>query len=123
MTYKDKLIALVGVSANKSKMGYKMFEDLLQNGFNVKGVNPKNGVILGQRIYRNLSELEDKPDIVVVVVKPEITEKIIDDVNNAGIKKIWMQPGSESENAIKKALNYGMEVIYGKCFMSENGLW
>ncbi|MCM8817116.1 MAG: CoA-binding protein [Candidatus Omnitrophica bacterium] len=123
MTYKDKLIALVGVSANKSKMGYKMFEDLLQNGFNVKGVNPKNGVILGQRIYRNLSELEDKPDIAVVVVKPEITEKIIDDVNNAGIKKIWMQPGSESENAIKKALNYGMEVIHGKCFMSENGIW
>ncbi|HPP08552.1 MAG TPA: CoA-binding protein, partial [bacterium] len=71
--YKNKRVALVGVSADQSKMGYKMFEDLLQNGFNVFGVNPKNGIILKQRIYTSLEEIKPLPDLVVTVVKPEIT--------------------------------------------------
>lgn len=121
--YKDKTIVLVGVSTDRTKMGYKMFEDLLSNGFKVKGINPKNGVILNQHIYKSISEVGIVPDIVVIVVKPEITEKIVDDAHNAGVKTIWMQPGSESERAIKKAKDYGMNVVYGKCFMSENGIW
>ncbi|HOK79742.1 MAG TPA: CoA-binding protein [bacterium] len=121
--YKNKRVALVGVSADQSKMGYKMFEDLLQNGFNVFGVNPKNGIILKQRIYTSLEEIKPLPDLVVTVVKPEITLTIIEQCHNLGIKQIWMQPGSESEQAIKKAKDYGIEVRHRKCFMSENGIW
>ncbi|MCM8815617.1 MAG: CoA-binding protein [Candidatus Omnitrophica bacterium] len=121
--YKSMLIALAGVSTDKTKIGYKMFEDLLASNFNVRGINPKNGEILGQKIYRNLFELEQTPDIVVIVVKPEIAEKVVDDAGKKGVKKIWFQPGAESDAAIKRALDYGMWVSYGKCFMSENGIW
>ncbi|HPO51764.1 MAG TPA: CoA-binding protein [bacterium] len=121
--YKDKKIALVGVSSDQSKIGYKIFEDLLANNFNVVGVNPKNGLILQQHIYTSLKEIKPLPDLVVTVVKPEITLTIIEQCHNLGIKQIWMQPGSESNQAIEKARIYGIEVKYGKCFMSENGIW
>ncbi len=116
-------IALVGVSSDKNKFGYKIFEDLLANGFKVKGINPRNGEILNQRIYRNLAELEEIPDVVLTVVKPEVTEKVVEEAHHLGIKRIWMQPGSQSELAIEKAQKYGIEVTYGKCFMRENGIW
>lgn len=117
------MIALFGVSTDRNKIGYKMFHDLLAHGFNVRGINPKNGEILGYHIYKSISELNIKPDIAVIVVKPEITERLIDEIYKAGIKNIWMQPGSESEIAIKKAQDYGIKVVYGKCFMSEKGIW
>lgn len=121
--YKNKKIALVGVSADKNKIGYKMFEDLLASGFNVKGINPGDGKILGQKIYRTLSELEILPDMVITVVKPEITEKIVIECHRLGINNIWMQPGSESEEAVKKAREFNIAVTFNKCFMSENKIW
>lgn len=124
INYKEKNIALVGVSEDKNKMGYKMFVDLIASGFNVKGINPKNGEIEGHHIYKSLEEIKPVPDIVITVVKPEITEKIVEQAKLLlGIKSIWMQPGSESKDAIKKAIDYGITVKYGKCFMSENGIW
>ncbi|MCX7705222.1 MAG: CoA-binding protein [bacterium] len=117
------LVALVGVSTDRNKIGSKMFMDLTASGFTVKGINPKNGEISGHRIYRNLSELGTRPDIIITVVKPEITEKIIEEAKILGVGEIWMQPGSESKAAIEKAKNYGIRVTYGKCFMSENGIW
>ncbi|MGB9643350.1 MAG: CoA-binding protein [Candidatus Ratteibacteria bacterium] len=114
---------LLEYQQDQSKMAFKMFEDLLKNGFNVSGVNFKNGIIFKQHIYTSLEEIKPLPDLVITVVRPEITLNIIEQCHNLGIKHLWMQPGSESEQAIKKAQNYGIEVRHGKCFMSENGIW
>jgi len=48
--------------------------------------------------------------------------KKIDKCNELGIKYIWMQPGSESEKAISRARDYGIEVITA-CFMVNQRLW
>jgi hypothetical protein len=119
----EKEIAVVGVSENVEKYGFKIFKDLLENGYKVKGVNPKDGEILVRKIYKNLKELGTVPDLVITVVPPEITEQIVDECKEIGVKEIWMQPGSESENAVKKAKEYGISVIYNACFMVQHGLW
>lgn len=40
-----KEIAVVGVSENYQKFGFKIFRDLLKHGFNVVGVNPRGGMV------------------------------------------------------------------------------
>ncbi|MCM8798440.1 MAG: CoA-binding protein [Candidatus Omnitrophica bacterium] len=120
---REKEIVVVGVSEREEKFGHKIFRDLLNNGFKVKGVNPKNGEILGQKVYRSLKDLEIIPDLVITVVSPQITEKIIEECKDLGIKEVWMQPGSESEMAIKKAKEFGISVTYNACFMVENKIW
>jgi len=120
---REKEIAVVGVSKNEKKYGFKIFRDLLKAGFKVKGIHPKITEVLGQRIYPNLKSLEAKPDLVITVVPPEVTEKIVEDCKDLDIKEIWMQPGSESEDAIKKARDYGIKVIYNACFMVDNKIW
>jgi predicted CoA-binding protein len=123
MDIKEKEIAVIGVSNKEEKFGFKIFRDLLKAGFKVKGIHPKITEVLGQKIYHNLKSLETKPDLVITVVSPEITEKIVEDCKDLGIKEIWMQPGSESEIAIKKAKDYGIKVIYNACFMVEHKIW
>jgi len=123
MDIKEKEIAVIGVSNKEEKFGFRIFRDLLKRGFKVKGIHPKITEVLGQRIYANLKALETKPDLVITVVPPEVTEKIVDECSELGIKEIWMQPGSESEEAIQKSKTYGIKVTYKACFMVENGIW
>jgi len=112
-----KKIAVVGVSRDPSKYGHKVFQDLIKKGYDVYGVNPKQEPVLGRRIYPSLSQLPEKPDIVITVVPPAVTEKIVEECASLGIGLVWMQPGSESQEAIRKAELLGIRTIHDACIM------
>jgi len=114
---KEKKIAVVGVSRNEKKYGFKVFKTLLDNGFRVFAINPNADKILNQKVYPSLSSLPEKPDLVVTVTPPDVTEKVIDSCIGLGIDEVWLQPGSESENAIKKAEVNGINLVYNACIM------
>jgi uncharacterized protein len=120
---KEKEIAVVGVSHKEDKYGYRIFRDLLRAGYKVQGINPSNGEVLGRKISRKLSDLEKVPDLVITVVPPAVTERVVEDCRSLGIPEIWMQPGSESGAAIEKACQYGLETTHQSCFMVVQGLW
>lgn len=120
---KSTLIAVIGVSKDPVKYGHKIFHDLLKNNYNVIGINPKTKKILDQKIYPSLLSLSQIPDLVITVVPPQITQKIIEECNKLDIKNIWMQPGSESKKAIKLAQNYNLNLTYNVCLMIEQKLW
>lgn len=115
-------IAVVGVSDDASKYGHKIFRDLLNAGFPVKGVNPKGGFALGNQIYRSVSEIEKRPELVITVVPPAVTAAVVEECNRLGVKQIWMQPGSGSPEAAAKAADYGIKVTQA-CFMVQKGVW
>ena len=54
------------------------------------------------------------------MVHPEITEKILEEVKKLGIKKVWMQPGSESEKAIEYCEKNGIDLIHNACVIIQN---
>jgi len=119
----EKEIAVVGVSEREEKYGYKIFRDLIKHNFNVKGVNPRDGTILGRKIYKTLRDLESVPDLVITVVPHQVTERVVEDCKKMGVREIWMQPGSESEAAIKNAEDFGISVTHNACFMVHYGIW
>ncbi len=118
---REKVIAVVGVSRDEGKYGFKVFRDLMSKGMRVYGVNPNIDSLLGRKIYGRISEIPERVDIVVTVVPPEVTEKIVDECAQLGIGEIWMQPGSESERAIEKARRLGIRVTHSACIMMETG--
>jgi predicted CoA-binding protein len=118
-----KKIAVVGVSHKEERVSFRIFRDLVNAGFNVNGINPADGEMAGRKIYRNLKELESIPDLVITVVPPKVTERIVEECRELGIKEVWMQPGSESKTAVNKARDYGISVVYNDCFMVKNHIW
>jgi len=55
---------------------------------------------------------------ISVITPPAITELVVEAAAAAGVRMLWMQPGSESPEAIRKAEALGMEVIAGgPCFL------
>ncbi len=114
-----KKIAVVGATDNREKYGYKVYVDLKAKGYKVYGVNPRRPKIDGDETYASLKDLPEVPDLVVTVVPPHVTEEIVKQVKELGIKKIWMQPGSESEKAIEFCRRNNIKVIYNSCIMQE----
>jgi predicted CoA-binding protein len=116
---KENIFAVIGVSNDKKKYGNKVYLDLKSAGYIVYPVNPYVSSISGDRCYPNLKDLPMIPDVVDIVVPPKITEKIVKECYELGIDKVWMQPGSESENAILFCRENGLKILYGFCIMLE----
>lgn len=116
---KDNVIAIVGVSNNQNKYGYKVYQDLKNSGFKVYPVNKTSKLINGNDCFESLKQIPVKIDMVITVVKPEVTENILKEMFKLNIKKVWMQPGSESEEAINYCNEKGINVIHNACVMIE----
>lgn len=119
---KNKKIAVVGVSSDPQKYGHKIFFDLIKNGYNVYGINPKIDELNGIKIYPSLKDLPSKPDIVILVVPPDISNEVVKTAIDIGIKEIWFQPGSQSQKALEFAKAHNIKTITA-CFMVSNKLW
>ena len=109
--------AIVGASNDPSKYGHIVMKDLMEAGFSVVPINPKGGTILGERVYPSFEFYEDDIDIAVMVVPPGVTEKMVQECARAGIKRVWMQPGSESDAAVRFCEKHGIKCVHGQCIM------
>jgi predicted CoA-binding protein len=116
---KKNVFAVVGASRDPRKYGHQVYRDLRNGGFRVYCVNPNLEELLGDKCYSYLDVLPVKPDVVDVVVPPKVTEQVVKTCRRLGIRKVWMQPGSESEKAIEFCKENDIDVIYGVCVMIE----
>ena len=113
----QKSMAVVGVSRGGKKFGNTVLKDLKEKGYRGFAINPKAESIEGERCYPDLASLPETPDGVVAVVPPATTEEVVKQAHAAGIERVWMQQGSESEAAIRYCRDNGMTVIDGECIL------
>jgi predicted CoA-binding protein len=108
-----KTFAVVGASRDRGKYGNKVLRVYQQHGSKVYPVNPHAEEVEGLECYPDLKSLPEKVDGVSIITPPEVTEKVIQQAADLGITNVWMQPGAESDQAIRLAEQAGMNVIAG----------
>ncbi|HRZ43523.1 MAG TPA: CoA-binding protein [Bacteroidales bacterium] len=113
----QKHVAVAGVSRNKSKFGYIVFDHLKKSGYTVYPINPNVDEIADTRCYRDISSLPDTVTALVTVTKPEVTESLVKEAGAKGIGLVWMQQGSQNEAALKAAEEAGISVVQKRCIM------
>lgn len=116
---KKNIFAVIGVSRDITKYGRKVFEYLKKSGYTVYSINPNIDSVNESKCYSSLKVIPKTPDVVVFVVPPKITEENLIDCKNLGIKKVWMQPGSESNEAIRYCDENNFLVLHNVCIMME----
>jgi len=113
----QKKIAVVGVSRKKTKFGNAIYRELKQKGYHVFPVNPHINTFEGDTCYPDLLSLSEKVDAVVINVPPLQTEKVVREANSAGINKVWLQQGSQSEAAEKYCEENGIDYVSNECIL------
>ncbi|HRN85706.1 MAG TPA: CoA-binding protein [Candidatus Dojkabacteria bacterium] len=116
---KKNIYAVIGVSKNPEKYGHRVFKDLTSAGYDVYPVNPNETEILGHKVYTQLSDINEKIDVVIFVVPPHVTLEVLKEVNELGIKNVWFQPGSESPEALEYCETNDIKSIHDACIMIE----
>ena len=110
--------AVVGATTNEGKYGHRVLQDLHSAGFAVVGVNPKYKDIGGIPCYPSLGELPWHPDVLVIVVPPDVGIKVIEQAARLSMKKLWFQPGAESDEITTLAQKLNLTVNDpGTCIM------
>jgi hypothetical protein len=109
--------ALFGMSRAGNKFGNKVYRNLTSKGYRIFPIHPGTDSIQGITCWPDLAALPEKVDGAVLVVPPEQTERIVEKLAEADIKRVWMQPGAESKKAIQYCEEKGMSVIYQECVM------
>ena len=111
----SKVIAMVGASSRPNRPSHGVMKLLLDAGFNVIPVNPKETEVLGKRAYATLADVPEKIDIVDVFRRAEDTPAIADEAVTVGAKTLWLQLGISSDEAAEKASAAGLNVVMDRC--------
>lgn len=114
---RENVVAVVGASRDPEKWGYKLYKFFKSHYRKVYPVNPRANEIDGDKAYPSLSSLPELPDVVDIVVPPEVAREVVKEAIGLGVKRVWFQPGSEDDEAIRLCREAGVEVIYGACLM------
>jgi predicted CoA-binding protein len=109
----NERFAVVGASTDRAKYGNKVLRAYQQAGRDVVAINPKADEVEGTPAFPDLRSLPEAVDAVSIVTPPAVTEKIIEQAAEQGIRHVWMQPGAESHRAVELAAEHGMNTIAG----------
>ena len=112
----ERTIALVGVSQTRG-FGNMAFRELRKKGYQVYPLSHSATAVEGEKCYRSLDDLPGPVGGVLTVVPPAPTEKVVADCARLGIKRVWMQQGSESPEAIRLCHENGISVVHNACIL------
>jgi predicted CoA-binding protein len=116
-------IAVAGVSRAKTDAAANgIYKKLRESGHQVFPINPKAEEIEGDTCYPNVQSIPGGVDGVIIVTRPELTEKIVEDCVEAGVPRVWMHDNtfmdsSVSETAVETCRENDIVIIDGGCPM------
>lgn len=123
----QKRIAVVGVSDKRETGCNLAYNKFKENGYQVYAVNPRIASFQGDACYPDLTSIPEKPDAVFILANPRVTDLIVQQCVDLGIKHVWMhcmmgtKPGlaagmtSVSQEAVETCKANGIAVIPGSC--------
>ena len=120
----QKRIAVAGVSRDHSQhpAGNLIYRRLKSTGHDVFPVNPHMQTFEGDRCYPDVRSIPGGVDGVVIITRPETTERIVRDCSEAGVRRVWMhrsmaKGSSVSPEAAEYCRQHDISVIAGACPM------
>jgi len=113
----QRRLALVGVSRDGRGFGNVVRKELGARGYELRLVHPSASSIGGQACAARLADVAGHVDGVVLVTPPEATTVLVREAAEAGVRRVWMQQGAESDAAIRFCESSGLAAIHGECIL------
>lgn len=118
-------IAVVGMSRKLEKPAFSVPAYMKKQGYTIIPVNPLADLILKEKSYKNLLEIPDLVEVVLVFRPSEFALDIVKDVIQRNkrigdVKVIWLQLGIVNNEAKELAESDGIVFIQDKCMYVEH---
>lgn len=117
---KARRIAVVGLSPKPDRDSNRIARYLIDRGYEVIPVYPREETILGRKVYRSVKEISGGVDIVDVFRRGEDLPEVVDDALAAPAPALWFQLGCVHEESAARATAAGRTVVMDRCIMVEH---
>jgi predicted CoA-binding protein len=116
----SRTLAVVGLSAQWYRPSYFAAKYMQDHGYRIIPVNPRYSEVLGQKCYPDLRTIPEPIDIVDCFRKPGEIGPIADDAIAIRARVLWMQLGIVNEEAARRAVAAGLDVVMNRCVKIEH---
>ncbi len=125
--FSPKTIAVIGASADASKIGHIIFKNFAEGGFagKVYPVNPSAELILGNPAFKSVTEIPEEVELAIIVTPAKVVNKVLAECGTKKIKSVVIissgfkeigKEGTRLENDLKKTIEkYRLNVIGPNC--------
>jgi len=117
----SKIIVVVGLSPKEHRASNQVAKYMQNEGYKIVPIYPREEEILGEKVYRDLEEIDFRVDIVDIFRKSEDTPEVVKKaINLKGIKCIFLQEGIKNETSKQIANKANIFYVENKCIMIEH---
>ena len=107
-------LCLLGASQTTSKYGYKILAWYHAHSLPVIPINPSRcDINVGKTTYPTIASTSELPHPaetgLSIITQPSVTKDILKEAKEAGVKAVWLQPGSFD----REGLDYAVEEFEG----------
>ena len=117
-----RTIAVVGLSPKPDRDSYRVAAYLQQAGYRILPVHPEGGSILGEPVYRCLTDIpaSERVDVVDVFRRPDALPDLVPRVLAVGPRALWLQLGVTHAGAEQAAIEGGVDLVVDRCMLVEH---
>jgi predicted CoA-binding protein len=118
-------IAIVGLSADRTRPSHGVARALQRFGYRIIPVNPHVESVLGEPAVAALDQVADvlgtdeQVDIVDVFRRPVYVADIVADCIRLGMPALWLQEGVVDAVAAERAAQAGIFAVMDRCIFKE----
>lgn len=116
---RSRQIAIVGLSANWYRPSYFAAKYLKDHGYAITPVNPNYETVLDEKCYPDLLSIPHRVDVVDLFQRSGAVPPFVEQAIEIGAKVVWMQLGVVNEEAAKRAIEAGLDVVMNRCMKIE----
>jgi hypothetical protein len=122
----QKRFAFVGVSSHPKDFSRMLFREFQARNYQPVPVHPEAAEIEGVRCFAHLRDIQPPVNSVLVMTPPAVTNLLVPECVEAGIKRVWFYRGAGQGAVTTTALQVceanGIRTIPGECpFMFFDG--
>jgi predicted CoA-binding protein len=115
-------IAVLGIKEGDHRPAFFVPEYAQRAGFEIVPVPvyyPDATEMLGEPVYRTISEIPGDIDMVNVFRKPQDIPAHLDDIIAKRPKTVWFQLGIRNDEAAERLAKEGIDVVQDRCLLVE----
>lgn len=106
-----KTVAVIGASSNRNKFGNKALRAFERQGYSVLAINPNEKEVEGHRTYASVLDVPGDIDMATIYVPPRIGVQVIEQIARKGIPEVWLNPGADGAEVLRRARELGVHTI------------
>jgi uncharacterized protein len=106
-----RTVAVIGASSDRRKFGNKALRAFANQGYTVLAINPNEPEVEGYRTYGSVLDVAGAIDMATLYVQPDVGLKVIEEIARKGIPEVWLNPGADGEQVLRRAAELGVKTI------------